>query len=364
MSYTIPVSVAYTVSESVASAASVMSATASSVLNEEVVAAATATAGAFLKRLVYRAAGEEGLAENVMKGSTQASQQPVVHEPQHVFHQPAQDVRHRTHYQEVHCINTTGQSFAIWLNLIYLAPLTGLFVRFFIKSYIRRTSASTKHPTKKRTLSKSGHDAVRGLEREIDSLGKAAEDMEIKAAKKVKSKSKNTQQGKSGQENKDASSSNDQRAKKVVEDFNRKVSESLEKANLNGQATLDAARDIAKDVIEKASPRREKKQSAPAAKKDDRQSKETPEPTKDDRKDSRTKPKVEKNEKEEAVLEDSKIEPLKDQKESNQVNGDSVKKEEETKEETNGSAEPQGLSSTNPTDTGVGYADMIKKSKE
>lgn len=36
------------------------------------------------------------------------------------------------------CIATTSETFAIWLNVLYLAPLTYLFVKFFITSYLRR----------------------------------------------------------------------------------------------------------------------------------------------------------------------------------------------------------------------------------
>ncbi|KUJ21096.1 uncharacterized protein LY89DRAFT_694732 [Mollisia scopiformis] len=39
--------------------------------------------------------------------------------------------------KDVSCIDTSGQTFAIWLNVLYLAPLTFLFVRFFIKSYLK-----------------------------------------------------------------------------------------------------------------------------------------------------------------------------------------------------------------------------------
>lgn len=38
------------------------------------------------------------------------------------------------------CVTTAGETFAIWLNVLYLAPLTYLFVRFFIRSYLRRSS--------------------------------------------------------------------------------------------------------------------------------------------------------------------------------------------------------------------------------
>ncbi|KAE8451177.1 hypothetical protein EG329_004341 [Mollisiaceae sp. DMI_Dod_QoI] len=52
-------------------------------------------------------------------------------------HQNNTVTRWETVYQDVPCIDTSGQTFAIWLNVLYLAPLTALFVRFFVKSYLK-----------------------------------------------------------------------------------------------------------------------------------------------------------------------------------------------------------------------------------
>ncbi|KAL1866601.1 hypothetical protein VTK73DRAFT_4631 [Phialemonium thermophilum] len=83
-------------------------------------------------------------------------------------------------YRTIPCINTTGSTFAIWLNVVYLAPLTYLFVKFFITSYIRRSSAEQERARKDekagvrdRRLSnvslaeKAGWDAARDVEREV-----------------------------------------------------------------------------------------------------------------------------------------------------------------------------------------------------
>lgn len=74
------------------------------------------------------------------------------------------------------CITTASETFAIWLNVLYLAPLTYLFVSFFIASYVKRTNAANKAAgTKARRLSnvhvdiaeKAGWDAARSVEREV-----------------------------------------------------------------------------------------------------------------------------------------------------------------------------------------------------
>ncbi|KAJ2971911.1 hypothetical protein NUW58_g9294 [Xylaria curta] len=78
-----------------------------------------------------------------------------------------------TKYQKVNCIDTTGQTFAIWLNVTYLAPLTYLFVSFFIASYLRRSKAEVVRGKTDRRRSnvvlaeKASWDAARGLEREM-----------------------------------------------------------------------------------------------------------------------------------------------------------------------------------------------------
>lgn len=73
------------------------------------------------------------------------------------------------------CIVTASETFAIWLNVLYLAPLTYLFVSFFISSYVKRSNAANKINGKARRLSnvhvalaeKAGWDAARSVEREV-----------------------------------------------------------------------------------------------------------------------------------------------------------------------------------------------------
>jgi hypothetical protein len=37
--------------------------------------------------------------------------------------------------ETVACIDTSGQAFAIWLSVLYLTPLIGLFLQFFSQNY-------------------------------------------------------------------------------------------------------------------------------------------------------------------------------------------------------------------------------------
>lgn len=84
--------------------------------------------------------------------------------------------------QAVPCVTSNAQTFAIWLNVFYLAPLTYLFVSFFIDSYLRRSNAADKKGAKKvpatRRLSnnvamaeKAGWEAAKNVEREVYGQG-------------------------------------------------------------------------------------------------------------------------------------------------------------------------------------------------
>jgi hypothetical protein len=81
-----------------------------------------------------------------------------------------------TRYLTQPCIATTGETFAIWLNVVYLAPLTYLFVSFFIASYVKRSNKATKLNGKKAAANvndnialaeKAGWDAAKGIEKEV-----------------------------------------------------------------------------------------------------------------------------------------------------------------------------------------------------
>jgi hypothetical protein len=85
----------------------------------------------------------------------------------------------KTVYVTQPCITTSGETFAIWLNVLYLAPLTYLFVNFFVRSYLRRTNAEAARPKgKTRRLSnvaldvairaeKASWDATKATQREV-----------------------------------------------------------------------------------------------------------------------------------------------------------------------------------------------------
>jgi hypothetical protein len=131
------------------------------------IASASADAGALFRRFALRAAGYEGLAENIGDDPTLASsgyQAPISRQQV-----PPAEQRYKDELQWVHCLDTSGQAFAILLNVLYLAPLTWLFVQFFIKSYLtqlerRRSSAAAEQA---RIAASSLGDASKGVARRL-----------------------------------------------------------------------------------------------------------------------------------------------------------------------------------------------------
>lgn len=69
--------------------------------------------------------------------------------------------------QMITCMDTTGQAFAIWLNVLYLLPLTYLFARFFVRSYLYRKDTGAARATSMNAAEKAGLDALKGVSREI-----------------------------------------------------------------------------------------------------------------------------------------------------------------------------------------------------
>lgn len=113
ISYDVPVSVPYNVISSFPSASSLRSSATSLAT-----AASSAGVGSILKKLALRAAGEEGLAENVPKAH-------LAHLGRHSATEKLREqIKYRTVLQPVPCLHSSGQVFAIALNVIYLLPLT------------------------------------------------------------------------------------------------------------------------------------------------------------------------------------------------------------------------------------------------
>ena len=123
------------------------------------------------RKLALRAAGVDRLALD-HPPARETPYVPPLPTPGHRAPTPA-DLTWRPRPAEVACVDTAGQAFAIGLHVMYLAPLTGLFVRFFIKSYLKRARVEGKVgpsgavPWNPDAVGKSGFEAARGVEKEV-----------------------------------------------------------------------------------------------------------------------------------------------------------------------------------------------------
>lgn len=154
-------------------------------------------------------------------GAQQAGQQiPVVPKP-------LEKIQYRKQNQMIHCLDTNGQAFAIWLNVLYLFPLTALFVRFFVKSYILGQPAKPSKQTRQnRRISTSALHAARRTSETIEIFGQSVE-------QSIDTLGHEIQEGGGDIKLQDSPIENDDRKRALV---NGTIYEESEKHELNGNA--------------------------------------------------------------------------------------------------------------------------------
>ena len=133
--------------------------------------ATSADFAAWLKKAALRAAGEEGLAENVRNYQGETFGIDAVHAAQ--VEEAQREVRYRTMTRKVHCLDTSGQVFAILLNALYLLPLLYLFCQFFYNAYAGHVKEDDPMPSTPENIKKSAQEAVDRVQAKIK---KAIED--------------------------------------------------------------------------------------------------------------------------------------------------------------------------------------------
>ncbi|KAF2143331.1 uncharacterized protein K452DRAFT_357665 [Aplosporella prunicola CBS 121167] len=320
VAYTVPVSTPYTLVHTITSAVESAATAASSSLNSAATAVATAGLGAYLRKLAYRAAGEEGLAENVR------DEQGHIFGPEASHHvETREEVRWRNEYVKVHCLDTTGQAFAVWLNVIYLMPLTyisALFVRFFIRSYTKRSSVGTK----KQAATKAVTDAAHGVDREVEAFGKEIENLEWKAITNTDLRNGISNVSELIQKN-----ASKEQIETAVKQTEKQLKQTSGKAAEVGRKALDNLKVKADQT---------KENGAAAANKVKQEVDQSQEALQ-----KRIEAKIQESLKE------------KEKEDKGKYNGEVKKEESEGDEE----PEPEGLSTTDPNKTDTSYAEMIKQ---
>jgi hypothetical protein len=195
--YDIPIATPYkvlaTVSSVAASATSAV-ASASSEVSKIVESPAAPSVGALIKKFLLRAAGEEGIAERVgiphdNKPVSQHIEERMAQVSQHAVPAgPVYETKWRTEWTKVNCIDTSGEAFAIYLNLFYLFPLTVLFARFFYKAYMKRTSRPRGASQNAKAIAQDARTAEQETEKAVEAAGKRAEDKVRNAGAKTQEK--------------------------------------------------------------------------------------------------------------------------------------------------------------------------------
>ncbi|KAI9789566.1 MAG: hypothetical protein M1816_005973 [Peltula sp. TS41687] len=260
--YSVPVSIPYTVTPSISSVVSAASSVASTAASSVATAASSAGIGQLLRKVALRAAGEEGLAQNVpLKNKdalTMKSETPFEKVREMAHDLVKSEVRYRTEEQMIPCLDTSGQAFAILLNLLYLAPLTILFINFWRRSYTKRTSAETAHPTTSSILQKTTRDAVKGVKREFneeplplpeqtEEVGKIAREK----AEEVGQMARETTE-KVGKVAQETTEKVGKMTRETVEKAGKATRETVEKAGKATRETAEKARNVTRETAEKA----------------------------------------------------------------------------------------------------------------
>ncbi|KAL8719843.1 MAG: hypothetical protein Q9225_003196 [Loekoesia sp. 1 TL-2023] len=175
IAYDIPVETPYLFVHNLSSA---LPSAASSVSSAIASATVSADFGSWLKKAALRAAGEEGLAENVRNAQGQTFGIDAMHAAE--VEKAQEEIRYRIQYQRVNCLDTSGETFAILLNFFYLAPLTFMFVQFFVSKYTKNARSSSP-PSKTKNVQQSGKGAAKDLRKELeDAMSTEQNDRETK----------------------------------------------------------------------------------------------------------------------------------------------------------------------------------------
>ena len=190
VAYDIPIEEAYSYVHSLSTALPSTFSEVTSTLTSAISSATTAAGlGSWLKKAALRAAGEEGLAENVRNYQGETFGIDAIHAAE--VEKAQEEIRYRLSSQRVHCLDNSGQVLAILMNLVYLAPLLYLFITFFYDNYTARAHSEPPKPTKEENITQSSQDAVKDIEREIREAVEGLQGGETEPPPELKAKLEN-----------------------------------------------------------------------------------------------------------------------------------------------------------------------------
>ena len=241
VAYDVPYYATYRVLNNLSTALPSAAATATSAFSSM---SASADFAGWLKKAALRAAGEEGLAENVRNHDGQPFGIDAIRSSQSEKSQ--EELIYKLSMTKTHCLDTSGEVFAILLNFLYLAPLTYLFIEFFRRGFIKG-SRTEPQKNKAEVAKRSAEEAVKDVKKEIeeamsDEQGSSAEppeDLKVKleSAKEDARKAAVDLGGAATQKSKDARES----VQSDLEDLRKRAKQGATDAKAKDQdATPDA----------------------------------------------------------------------------------------------------------------------------
>lgn len=255
LSYDIPVRVP-TVRETISTALSSASSAVAAVATDPTLADT-------IKKLLFRAAGEGGVADNLAPASAASPAPTPAGHHRHIIHKyKDQEVTYTTEYRDVPCLNTQGQTLAVWMNVLYLLPLTFLFGRFFVKSYITRTIGQGAK-AKAKAIENSGKDAIKGVDRKLDEYLQPVKESEKKEADKKEASQEKKEQQRSDEQKKQELKK-EQESKKEAE-VKKKQEVKKEQDLKKEQEQKDAKKKENQKLVEQKQEEPKKEESKPAA---------------------------------------------------------------------------------------------------
>ena len=249
IAYSRPVSVPYLFIHNLSSALPTAASSVSSALTS---VTATAGLGSWLKKAALRAAGEEGLAENVRNAQGETFGIDAVHAAQ--VERAAEEIRYKSEFQITSCLDTPGQTFAILLNALYLFPLTMLFLRFFTQKYVLGTKKRVPPETRREVAKESAKNAIKDLETEIkeamDEQQHADEGTEIPEEVKAKVDTAKEKLEAAKAKLNDAIQKPEAKAGKLADEAKSKVEDATETARKSASDIADRAKEELKKDME------------------------------------------------------------------------------------------------------------------
>ncbi|MCJ1309328.1 hypothetical protein MMC25_002987 [Agyrium rufum] len=226
VSYQIPVDTPYRFAHNLSTAIPSFTSTATSAIASATSSVASIGLNNILKKIALRAAGEEGLAENVRNYDGQLFGVDAVKAIE--VEKAQEQIRYKMEYPTVNCIDTSGQTFAILLNVLYLVPLTVLFVQYFMRSYLSISGLSN---TEK--LDVAQRSARKDIKESI---------LESSAPENDNSDMQRPQEVQDGMD----------KAKAGARNAGKKADEKTKNARQQGQAAYEKGKEGAKDGMDKA----------------------------------------------------------------------------------------------------------------